>query len=329
MILYNRPEDEGGPNAEASEDVLSQVEVVQAALAGEAIETGRVEVRGNTRAELDELCLQKPDLVFNLVESVNDNPTLFPAMAAVLELLGIPFTGSGSLALAASTNKLLAKAAFRGAGLPTPDWRVFDGSPGFSAGGFAPPWIVKPAFEDASIGIDDCSLFDDERLMLAALPELWTTHSKRPLLVEKYIDGREFTIPLLQGRAGLETLPMVETDFSAFPPAKPRIMGYRAKWHPGTFEYQNTPLVCVGDSESRLARALNPLAERACEAIGVSGYARVDFRVSGDGVAWILEVNANPCITQGSAFMTAAAAAGLSASGAVMRIVEAAGKSFA
>lgn len=325
MILYNRPADPGSPNVEASMDVLDQVEMARSALAEAGIETECAEVRGNMEAEHAFLCRTSFDVVFNLVESVNENPLLFPNVAAMLELIGVPFTGSSSTALAVSTNKSLAKMAFRGAGLPTPDWRIFDGKPDFSMGNIPPPWIVKPVHEDGSIGIDESSLYEDERLLLAALPKLRTTHGSRPLLVEKYIDGREFNVSLLEGEAGLETLPLAEIDFSAFPPAKPRIVGYRAKWNSTTFEYQNTPRIFISENyDLPLARALKELSISACHVLGISGYARVDFRVSRDGRPWILEVNANPCIAPDSGFIAAAATAGLSSSQTIMRIIEAA-----
>lgn len=324
VILYNRPADRDQPNAEASRDVLVQVRTVEKALMELGHETGLVEVGGDLRAEIENLCGARPDIVFNLVEAVNEDPMLYPNAAGLLELLGIPFTGSGSFALVISTDKRLAKLAFRGAGLPTPDWRVYDGEPGFSCREVPPPWLVKPNFEDASVGIDDRSIYESEPKLLADLPSRREAHRGRPLLVEHYVDGREFNLSLLQAQTGFEALPVAEIDFSAFTEGRRRIVGYRAKWQPATFEYDHTPRLFHHDDSEPLVCGLRLLAGQACGIVGMRGYARVDFRVSGGGAPSILEVNANPCLSPGAGFMAAAEAAGFSVTQTVERILAAA-----
>lgn len=326
VILYNRPAGADHPNAEASLDVLAQVETVESALSGLGIGTSISEIRGDLRSGLNDLIEASPDIVFNLVEAVDEDPLLYPNIAGLLELLRVPFTGSGSCALAISTDKRLAKLALRGAGLPTPEWVVYRGDRDFTCSGFPPPWMVKPNFEDASIGIDDRSVYASERRLLADLPALLEKHAGQPLLIERYIDGREFNLSLLEDGLGFEILPAAEIDFSALPEGKPRIVGYRAKWDTASFEHGHTPRMFARDESDALVCRLRALAKQACETLGVRGYARVDFRVTESLDPLILEVNANPCLSRGAGFMAAAVAAGLTAAETIGRILAAAGR---
>ena len=321
VVLYNQPSGSDQPYAASSQDVLDQVDCVQAALGELGYGSSRVSIHGDLQRDLEAIAADAPDVVFNLAESVNDDPRLFPNVAAMLELLHLPFTGSGSFALAATTDKRLCKLALRGAGLPTPDWLVYHDQAHASTQGVPPPWLVKPNFEDASIGIDEHSIYDAEPKLIADLPKLWDAHKRQPLLVEHYVAGREFNLSVLEGPAGLEVLPAAEIDFSRFVPGKPRIVGYRAKWRPDSFEYGNTPRLFHFDDRDPSVPALKRLTKQACEVMGVRGYARVDFRVSRDDAPFILEVNANPCLSADAGFAAAAQAAGLSTAEAIDRIL--------
>lgn len=323
-IAYNQPAGSEHPHAESSQDVLDQVAHVEAALTTLGHESARVAVVGHLTEDIDALTAVAPEVVFNLVESINEDPRLLPNMAAVLELMGLPFTGSGSSALLTTTDKCLAKFALRGAGLPTPDWVMYHGQARASTQGVPPPWLVKPNFEDASIGIDEGSIYDAEPKLIADLPELWDAHKRQPMLVEHYIAGREFNLSLLETGDGLEVLPVAEIDFSSFGPDRPRIVGYRAKWQPDSFEYANTPRRFHLDERDPLIHLLRGLAVRAGELFRVRGYARVDFRVGHDGSPSTLEVNANPCLSPDAGFAAAAEAAGLSSVQMVERILSAA-----
>ncbi len=307
-ILYNQPV----PGDVSSQDVLAQAALVETALSELGHETERLEVAGDLRREVAALVDAQPDAVFNLAESVNDDPRLYPCVAAMLELLGLPFTGCGSAAMTASTDKHLAKLAMTGAGLPTPAWRLLDGDTPPAYASVPPRWIVKPNLEDASIGIDAETVFDDAAALDAALPRLWEQHGRQPMLVEHFIDGREFNVSVLETERGLDVLPVPEIDFSAFGPDQLKIVGYRAKWHEGAFEYEHTPRVFHRDSGDPLIAELRSLTIEACKLFRVRGYARVDFRVDEAGRPFILEVNANPCLSPDAGFLAAAKEAGMS-----------------
>jgi len=318
LIIYNRPVESDEPYAESSQDVLDQVEYVDAALRELGHESARLAIAGDLEPELRALTDAKPDVVFNLVESVNDDPRLYPNAAGMLELLGVPFTGSGSFAMVATTDKALTKLALRGAGLPTPDWVVYDGQAKLSLEPVAPPWLVKPLLEDGSIGIDATSIYDSEFALSADLD------SGQPVLIEHYVDGRELNVSILEGPAGLEALPVVEIDFSKFGADRPKVYGYQAKWQPGTFEYDHAKRILHRDESDPLLARLKDLGTEACRLLGVRGYARVDFRVDAGGSPFILEVNTNPCLTDDASFTAAAEAGGYTPAEMIDRILAAA-----
>ncbi len=145
----------------------------------------------------------------------------------------------------------------------------------------------------------------------------------RPLFAEQFIEGREFNISLLAG----EVLPPAEIDFRAFPAGKPRIVGQRAKWDIGSFEYEQTPRrFDFPAADNRLLQILAELSRRCWELFELDGFARVDFRVDEAGSPWILEVNVNPCLSPDAGFAAALSEAGIGYDEAVRRILSRASK---
>ncbi|MCB1814375.1 MAG: hypothetical protein KDK04_22030, partial [Candidatus Competibacteraceae bacterium] len=138
-------------------------------------------------------------------------------------------------------------------------------------------------------------------------------------------DGREFNLALLEGPQGMTLLPPAEIVFHDYPPGKPRIVGYAAKWDEHSFEFQNTPRrFDFAAADQPLLRQLNELAQRCSALFGLRGYARVDFRVDAHNQPWVLEINTNPCLSPDAGFAAALAQAGLSLRAAVAHIVTAA-----
>jgi D-alanine-D-alanine ligase len=128
---------------------------------------------------------------------------------------------------------------------------------------------------------------------------------------------------LADGRGGVEVLPAAEILFKEYPEGKPRIVGYDAKWEPGSFEYRNTPRTFdFTAGEAVLMEKLRALSMRCWETFDLRGYARVDFRVDRDSNPWVIEINANPCISPDAGFTAAAARAGVGYTSMIARIVE-------
>jgi D-alanine-D-alanine ligase len=301
-IVYNRPAEIGGANWQSSQDVLQQVAAVGDSLRALGVPWVAVPFDRDVAAFLAIIKKEKIEAIFNLCESVDDNAQLAGHPAALFELLGLPFTGSGSLALMLTTDKLLAKRELAAAGFLTPDFRDYDGGDVALLLDFALPAIIKPRLEDASIGIDQDSLIFSREELLAKIPVFYRQYG--PLLLEQYIDGREFNISLF-GHPEPLVQPVAEIDFSSFPKELHRIVGYRAKWDEEAFEYHNTPRFFPVDLSEQLREELRQVAAGAYRLFGLRDYGRIDVRLDGQGRIHVLEANANPCLSPDAGFVAA------------------------
>jgi len=306
-IIHNRPIPRGGPNWESSLDVMAQVEAIGAALSklGHAYATipfDRDLVGFVTRLQRAEV-----DIVFNLCESVDDDPLLAGHPAAVLELLGLSFTGSSAMTLMVSTDKALVKRAMQAAGLPTPGFFPYDGGPVLLPPGLTFPLLMKPRWQDASIGIDQESLLRSPAGIETALAAHFQQFG--PLLVEEYLEGREFNVALL-GYPEPRVMPLAEIDFTGFPADLFQIVGYRAKWDTNAPEYYTTNRI-FPDLPQPLAEELRRVASACFRLFDLRDYGRVDMRLDGQGRIQVLEINANPCLSPDAGFPAAVAADGL------------------
>jgi D-alanine-D-alanine ligase len=267
---------------------------------------------------------RRPQLVFNLVESLGGTDSLSYLASALLDALGIPYTGNSCDALFATNHKLMAKRVMRLAGLPTPDWLSASGCDPDPALPFEAPCIIKSIWEHGSRGLDDENVIreGDSALVRRRVLE-FTARTGRPYFAEAFIDGREFNLPMLDSADGPQILPVGEMDFSTFPSDKPRIIGHRAKWHEASFEYNNTPRSFNHhQNDLPLVEQLMRLALECWRLFGLRGYVRVDFRVDRDGQPWILEINTNPCLSPEAGYVAALEEAGLEYDDAIRRIVQ-------
>lgn len=264
----------------------------------------------------------RPKFVFNLVEAVDGRDRFIHLAPALLDSMELPYTGSSTEALFLTSGKVLSKRLMRLFGLPTPSFVTAGMRPEepFQPG----PYIIKSVWDHASAGIGDDSIVSAEsrKELLEHIARRAPRHCGG-CFAEAYIDGREFNLSLLGGAEGPVVLPQAEILFRDYPPGKPRIVDYRAKWLEGSFEFENTPRSFdFPPSDGPLLSRLESLALACFEAFGMSGYARVDFRVDRDGGPWILEINANPCLSPDGGFAAAAGRAGLSYDGMIQRIID-------
>jgi D-alanine-D-alanine ligase len=331
------------------QDVLVQVDVISQALRKLGHELAVVPCTLNLAAMQDDLARLQPDVVFNLVETLAGDDALAYLVPAVLDSMKLPYTGCTSVATFLTTHKLIAKERLLQAGLPTPAWITTTplslsgsgaggegqsdtplSSYGRGAGGegFADTaWIIKGVWEQASRNLDEDSIVTgvDEAALRTRLVEQ-AARLGRPCYAEQFIVGREFNIAVLDGPDGPEVLPPAEIDFSAFPEGKPRIVGYRAKWHADSFEFQNTPRRFeYPTADQPLLGQLRSLSLRCWELFDLRGYVRVDYRVDQSRQPWILEINTNPCLSPDAGFAAALQQAGIPFDEAIGRIVERAG----
>jgi D-alanine-D-alanine ligase len=313
------------------QDVLVQAAAVAETLRQLGQEAVAVPCTLNLAAMQEDLRRLRPEVVFNLVESLAGCDSLSYLAPAVLDAMGLPYTGNSTAATFLTTHKLLAKERLRQAGLPTPQWLTAGVEPqkdtcldGIACFPADTAWIIKGVWEQASRNLDDDAIVPggDEAAVWHELRER-TARLGRPCYAETFVAGREFNLSVLDGPAGPEVLPPAEIDFSAFPPGKPRIVGYRAKWQADSFEYHHTPrrFTCP-DSDQPLLERLRTLALNSWDLFGLRGYVRVDFRVSNDGQPWILEINTNPCLSPDAGFAAALQQAAIPFTEAIRRIVE-------
>ncbi|MCB9891988.1 MAG: D-alanine--D-alanine ligase [Planctomycetes bacterium] len=302
-------------------DALDQSRTVREALVrlGHEVQEGAVSSNWDDLRRL--LDHARPDLVFNLVESFLGHGRLIALVPEFLEAMGIPYTGSPASVLRFTSDKLAVKRLLVERGLPTPAHVEH----GVRTTGFAPStYIVKSVWEHASLGIDDDSVFfAAEPTLVEAAMEQRRGGLGGEAFAERYVPGREFNLSLLAGRFGPRVLPPAEIRFVGFTNGKPRIVGYRAKWDPTSFEYHRTPrsFDFEGSDRPLLAR-LSDLARQVWRVCSLRGFARVDFRVDDDGEPWILEVNANPCLADDAGFQAAVHQAGFSFDQAIEAILD-------
>lgn len=312
------------------QDVLVQVECVSQALRQLGHEPAAVPCTLNLETMLDGLRAMKPEKVFNLVESLGGADSLVYLPYAVLDAVGIPYTGNRTESHFLTANKVLAKKMLKNADLPTPEWVVSADSTQPSpptplplGEGRRARWIVKGVWDQASRDLDEEAIVvGTEEEVLSRVRER-TRRTGRESFAERFIAGREFNVALLTSPNGPEVLPPAEIDFSAFPPEKPRIVGHRAKWDENSFEYTNTPRTFdFPEAENALLDEIRRLTKKCWEIFSLRGWARVDFRVDNDGRPWILEINTNPCLSPDAGFAAALARANIPFEEAIRRIVE-------
>jgi len=312
-ILYNQLTENAGPD---EADVLAQVAVV-----GKMLQEFNVEVlEEQFSLSLDDLERRlfeiKPDFVFNLVESVNNKGSLIYFSPAILTAMGIPFTGAGLEPMFITTSKPLAKERMQAHGIATSPWFYPNETHHVNKN---KKYIVKPVWEEGSLGLDEDSVFEgNDAKLLQNLKNL----DARDFFVEEFIDGREFNLSVLAGENGPQVLPPAEIVFTNYPKDKPKVVGFSAKWREDSFEYKNTSRTfSFSQNDEPLLNLLKSIALSCWKVFRQNGYARVDFRVNAQGIPYVLEVNANPCISPDSGFFAACAEAGIPFREAVRRIV--------
>jgi D-alanine-D-alanine ligase len=326
LVLYNQPllaSDHPDWTSEAG--VLESVEAVSAALERHGHRARRLAL-GLT---LDELLAalagdSRPDVVFNLCEGFAGAAAGEPFVAGFLELMQTPYTGSPPDCLALVRQKARTKWLLHGAGLPTPAFHLVtrDGAipretiePDLRRGAL----IVKPAGEDASLGIGPASVVQDYASLARQVEDVRQRYGD--VLVEQFIAGREFNVGVIAVPEP-QVLPLAEIEFAPGAALGHAVVTYDAKWTSQSDDYVSTPVRCPAEVEPALADELRRVALAAFQLTGCRDYGRVDLRVDAAGRPFILEVNANPDLAPTAGLARAVAAAGIAYDDFVVRMVE-------
>ncbi len=302
-------------------DTLAQVEALREALHQLGHTVVDIGLGLDATTAVAALERSRPDVVFNLVESVNGWGRMIASGPALLECLGLAYTGAPLDAIFTTSNKRLAKERMRAAGIPTPDW--YDPLRRRASGLALPERvIVKSVWEHASIGLgEDAVVTLDSEPALHAICRERAAGLGGDCFAERYVEGREFNLGLLAGKETVLVLPPAEIVFEGYRD-RLAIVGYRAKWMKGTYEFHHTPRrFDFPPEDAELINALIDLSRRCWDLFGLAGYARVDFRVDPENRPTVLEINTNPCLSPDAGFAAALARAGLPFSEAVARIL--------
>ena len=322
-VLYNVDYEDAGPDTDPAwasrVDVELVAKSVAAALDDAGYEAHRVPVDGDLAGLRTVLGDLGPACAFNLCESLVGDARLESAVPLVLELLGIPFTGSPPEVLSFALRKDRVKQRLEAAGIPTPQGRVLAGPDdlGGLAGlvglrrlaGLTFPLIAKPVREDGSVGIWSTSVVHDVDGLRRAVEAVVGTF-RQPCLVEQFIDGREFNVALL-GHPTARVLPLSEIEFSGLPEGAPRIVSYDAKWKTGSVDDLGTTPVLHPTLAPAVAARVRRVATDAFRAVGVRDYGRVDVRLASNGVPYVVDVNPNCDLSPNAGMVRAAAAVGI------------------
>lgn len=311
-IIYNEP----SKDALADElDVLDQVAHIEASLIGIGVKVDRKGITDRFMDEIPLLAAQKYDFVYNLVESINNKGELNYFIPALLNLYSIPYSGNPLEAMFLTSNKTLASKAMKSAGIGNPTC-YFPSQKNLLVAGRK--YIVKPIWEDGSLGITADSVF------------IWNKDTEKKLdglddahwFIEDFVDGREFNMSVLASKDGPEVLPPAEIVFVGYSDDKPRIVDFKAKWEMESFEYENTVREFPGDKISKELETKLKNAARDCwHLFGLKGYARVDARTDSNGNVYVIEINANPCISPDGGFVAATKMGGYTFSEVIQRII--------
>jgi D-alanine-D-alanine ligase len=266
----------------------------------------------------------RPDLVFNIAESFAGKSALESNVAALLNLLGLRYTGSSPAGLIMAGDKTLTKKILSFHGILTARFAtVFRGAVDW-AGDIAFPLILKPPQEDASLGITQKSIVNDVQELLQTISSLQGEY-QGPVLAEEFIDGREFYVGIL-GNSDAQALPVMELDFSGYPEGRPKIASWEAKWgddgdEKGA-EFEGTRSIFPTDLSDDLRERMQKVAVSAFHALRLRDYARVDLRVNASEEIYVIEVNPNCYLEKNAEFAMAAAKSGVEYGALIGRIVE-------
>lgn len=283
-------------------------------------ESYSLNLKDSTDILLEDYLKNKPDVVFNFVEVLREKVELEPSIVGLYELLDICYTGAPALALANCQNKELTKRILKYYGIQTPEFIFVDKKRHRISHSLKYPLIVKPAKEDASVGIDNNAIVHNDRELKRRIEYVFDKINQ-PALVEEYIEGREVNVSILGDKKPI-VLPISEIDFSQMPVHLYGIVSYQAKWDPFHEAYHKTIPVCPAKLPSKTEVKIKDIALKAFKVMEVRDYARVDIRLDKNLNPFVLEVNPNPDLTEDAGFMRSAKAAGYSYTSVLKKIIE-------
>jgi len=308
-FIFNLKSGAGEAEAEIEWDTPETISAIEQALsvncrvipleAGENIGEGLKEAR--------------PDIVFNYAEGVFGEMRE-AEIPALLESMGLPYTGSAPDAMRNCLNKARTKTILREHRIKTPDFTVVH-SADEHLDSLRFPCIVKPVWEGSSKGIHEGAVAGDAAQARKLAGAIINRH-RQPALVETFLPGREFTVGIIGNGDELMVLPLIEIDHSAIPAGMSPILSYEAKWIIDNPENPIDILRCPARVDIELEEKIKNIGVRSFQALGVRDWCRIDIRLDGEGAPSVIELNPLPgllpCPEDNSCMPAAARAAGFS-----------------
>ncbi len=270
---------------------------------------------------LAEIAEFKPDVIFNLVEVFDQKSHLDKNVASVLEMLQIPYTGASPRSLLICCDKGLTKTILNFHKIKVPQFYTFYRRRKiWLPKRLNTPLIVKPLSDEASRGLAQASVVEDEKALVERVKFIHDSIGD-DAIVEEYIEGREFYVSVI-GTHRLKVLPLRELTFGKLPENEPKIATYRAKWD---YEYRKrwqlknifANNLCFG-----LKKEIEKVCKRAYRALNMKSYARFDIRVTPKGKIYILEANANPSLDPDDELAESAKKSGIEYKDLIKKIIK-------
>jgi D-alanine-D-alanine ligase len=300
-ILFDAGSEEWSPQDVAA--VVANVHEVRDVLRRRGHEVELLPVRYGDFRWLSRV--RRSDLVFNLCEGINGHARFEDLVVGTLELTGVPFTGCRTWPTTVCHRKHVANTLLSSAGVPVPTFTLAQANK--TPAEFPLPAIVKPAAEDASVGIDNGAVCTSKRALKRRVAQMLEQFEE--VLVQEYVAGREFNV----GFVGNRMLPIAEIRFEELPQGTWPIVSYAAKWIPGS----------PADLPPELLQTIGQVARKAWEHMADGeGYGRVDMRLSEEGQPYVLEVNPTPDLSSNAGLARMGRAFGWSYDDLVMQIVD-------
>lgn len=330
--LWNRTATGGVDDTYAEWDTFETVDAVRAALASHPdIECEIVEAV--PEVALPRLLVRKFDIVFNIAEGLKgaDREAQFPAL---LEMLGIPYTGSGPWALATALNKTRTKECLTIHNIPAGRFTTTRNTSATLEGllpGLEYPVMVKPTSEGSSKGVTNSSFVTSDQELRAEIHRINKEYDQ-PAIVEEFLSGREFTVAVIGNGNEAKVLPIVEIKLSSLPPEANGIYSYEAKWVYDTVEHPLDIFSCPAELIPELKAEIDDVVLSAYNALGCRDWSRIDVRLDRNGKANIIEINPLPGILpnpeDNSCFPKAARTAGMNYNETMLAVLKAGCKRY-
>jgi len=261
----------------------------------------------------------KPDIVFNLTEQLGGDRSMDMNIAAMLEMLKIPYTGSGPAGLMLSRDKRLCKELLTQHRIRVPGFvSIAQNQKVRIPKSLNYPLVVKPAFEDSSEGISNASLVSSETALIERVKFVhdgW----QQPVIVEEYIEGREFYVGVI-GNKRLTALPIRECIFDSENPEGPQLATYRVKWNRKYREKWNIRFD-FAELDEPIIKKIERICKRVYRLLRMRDYGRIDLRLTPDNKLVVLETNPNADIAYGEEVAEAAEKAGITYEKLIDRII--------